>query len=406
MSADSAAVTVPPAAVAAPPWPALTDRLSHGLAAPICLTWELTYGCNLACVHCLSSSGRRDPRELTTGEARRVIDELHDLQVFYVNIGGGEPMIRPDFFELIGYAVQRGVGVKFSTNGTMLTPAAAARLAAMDYLDVQVSIDGADRCDQRRGPRQGLLRGGAACDGQSRGGGIWPIQDLHRGHAAQHQPARRVRAAGRLLRRAVAADQAAASRARRRYLGGASSDPATAARTACVAARPAGRAHWRLVLPSVRSGRAPARAQPVRCGTGRLPDRPDRRRVRMPIRPARAVPRGIGARATGGFTGFTRVWRESELFTSLREPGSAGACSSCGSYDACRGGCMASKFFTGLPLDGPDPECVLRARRNGAGRRCGLNPWWCRTPGRATRKRRSAHAASREPVFVTLGRRG
>jgi radical SAM protein with 4Fe4S-binding SPASM domain len=56
--------------------------------------------------------------------------------------------------------------------------------------------------------------------------------------------------------------------------------------------------------------------------------------------------------------GFAAVWRSSELFRALREPQSAGACASCGSYDACQGGCMASKFFTGLPLDGPDPECV------------------------------------------------
>jgi mycofactocin radical SAM maturase len=56
--------------------------------------------------------------------------------------------------------------------------------------------------------------------------------------------------------------------------------------------------------------------------------------------------------------GFTHVWRGSDLFRSLREPESAGACASCGSYDACQGGCMAAKFFTGLPLDGPDPECV------------------------------------------------
>ncbi|MCU1367533.1 MAG: hypothetical protein JWN39_3172, partial [Ilumatobacteraceae bacterium] len=56
--------------------------------------------------------------------------------------------------------------------------------------------------------------------------------------------------------------------------------------------------------------------------------------------------------------GFAKVWKQSELFLELREPQSAGACSSCGSYDACQGGCMAAKFFTGLPLDGPDPECV------------------------------------------------
>ena len=57
--------------------------------------------------------------------------------------------------------------------------------------------------------------------------------------------------------------------------------------------------------------------------------------------------------------GFARVWRESELLLRLRKPAAAGACASCGLYDACQGGCMAAKFFTGLPLDGPDPECVL-----------------------------------------------
>ena len=52
------------------------------------------------------------------------------------------------------------------------------------------------------------------------------------------------------------------------------------------------------------------------------------------------------------------VWRDAELFARLREPQSGGACRSCGFYDSCRGGCMAAKFFTGLPLDGPDPECA------------------------------------------------
>src|ERR1700678_3767283 len=121
----------------------LKEQFSRGLDAPICLTWELTYACNLACVHCLSSSGRRDPKELTPTEARHVVDELAAMKVFYVNIGGGEPMLRPDFFDLVGYAVDHKVGVKFSTNGTRLTAERARRLAAMDYVDVQVSIDGA-----------------------------------------------------------------------------------------------------------------------------------------------------------------------------------------------------------------------------------------------------------------------
>src|SRR5256884_6435210 len=121
----------------------LVDRLERGLAAPICLTWELTYACNLACVHCLSSSGRRDPGELSTAECKAVIDTLERMQVFYVNIGGGEPTVRPDFWELVDYATAHHVGVKFSTNGVRINPEAAARLAASDYVDVQISLDGA-----------------------------------------------------------------------------------------------------------------------------------------------------------------------------------------------------------------------------------------------------------------------
>ncbi len=125
------------------PVPRLVEQFEHGLDAPICLTWELTYACNLACVHCLSSSGKRDPRELTTAQCKDIIDELERMQVFYVNIGGGEPTVRPDFWELVDYATAHHVGVKFSTNGVRITPEVAARLAASDYVDVQISLDGA-----------------------------------------------------------------------------------------------------------------------------------------------------------------------------------------------------------------------------------------------------------------------
>ena len=121
----------------------LVDRFQQGLAAPICLTWELTYACNLSCVHCLSSSGRRDPGELSTAECEALIDEFERMQVFYVNIGGGEPTVRPDFWHLVDYSVAHRVGVKFSTNGIKITPEVARRLAGSDYVDVQISLDGA-----------------------------------------------------------------------------------------------------------------------------------------------------------------------------------------------------------------------------------------------------------------------
>src|SRR5215469_9880221 len=132
----------------------LVDLFERGLDAPICLTWELTYACNLACVHCLSSSGRRDPNELSTAECEAVIDTLERMQVFYVNIGGGEPTVRPDFWELVQYATTHHVGVKFSTNGVKIDAAAARMLAASDYVDVQISLHGATESvnDAVRGP--------------------------------------------------------------------------------------------------------------------------------------------------------------------------------------------------------------------------------------------------------------
>src|SRR2546423_1920886 len=118
------------------------EVLHQGLDAPICLTWEMTYACNLRCVHCLSSSGRRAPDELTTEEATALLDEWAAMRVFYINVGGGEPMTRPDFFQLVEQALDRRIGVKFSTNGTLLDRAAARWIASADYLDVQVSVDG------------------------------------------------------------------------------------------------------------------------------------------------------------------------------------------------------------------------------------------------------------------------
>ena len=131
--------------------------------------------------------------------------------------------------------------------------------------------------------------------------------------------------------------------------------------------------HWLLDRPDVLTGDSffhlSALGQPLDglnlCGAGRVVCLID------PVGDVYACPFVIdkeflagNVRDDGGFAG---VWRESDLFLSLREPQSAGACASCGSYDACQGGCMAAKFFTGLPLDGPDPECVFGHGEDGTG---------------------------------------
>jgi mycofactocin radical SAM maturase len=113
-----------------------------GLSAPVNVTWEVTYTCNLSCVHCLSDSGRQGPQGLTTQECLRVIDILADQKVFQLSIGGGEPFTRPDFLDLVDHAHQRGIVTCISTNGTLITAEVARRLDH-PLVYVQVSLDGA-----------------------------------------------------------------------------------------------------------------------------------------------------------------------------------------------------------------------------------------------------------------------
>lgn len=114
------------------------------LSAPVTITWEVTLGCNLHCDHCLSGSGpgHQRPNELTTDEALEFVDQLDEMDVFQVNIGGGEPFVRPDIMALLDALTDRGISTCVSTNGTRLDEATLDRLEAMEPLFLQVSMDG------------------------------------------------------------------------------------------------------------------------------------------------------------------------------------------------------------------------------------------------------------------------
>lgn len=113
-----------------------------GLCAPVNVTWEVTYKCNLSCIHCLSDSGVRQKGELTTKECLNVIDTLSAMKVFQLNIGGGEPFMRPDFLYLMDYAHKKGMITCISTNGTLIDRKIAKRLDH-PLVYIQVSLDGA-----------------------------------------------------------------------------------------------------------------------------------------------------------------------------------------------------------------------------------------------------------------------
>jgi mycofactocin radical SAM maturase len=280
---------------------------------------------------------------------------LRDLQVFYINIGGGEPMVRRDFFELLEYSVANGIGVKFSTNGAFIDEEKARRLAAMDYLDIQISLDGVDAATND------AVRGEGSYDMAIRA-----MENLKAANFGQFKISVVV------TRHNVS--QLDQFKALADHYG---------AQLRITRLRPAGRGAdtWHELHPTNTQQReiynwllkhgenvltgdsffhlnALGESLPGlnMCGAGRVVCLID------PIGDVYACPFVIHDEFKAGNVrdegGFAKVWKQSDLFLSLREPQSAGACASCGAFDACQGGCMAAKFFTGLPLDGPDPECV------------------------------------------------
>ena len=333
----------------------LSNQLKGGLDAPICLTWEITYACNLQCVHCLSSSGTRDPRELSTDQAKSVLDELRDLQVFYINIGGGEPMIRKDFFEILEHAETNNIGVKFSTNGTYITAENARRLAAMNYLDIQISLDGVDAItnDAVRGKGSYVTAIAAMNHLRDANFGQFKISVVVTRHNVDQLDAFK----------ALADSYGAQLRITRLRPSGRGADTWDELHPTQQQQRQIYdwlMKHGENVLTGDSFFHLNAFGESLPglnlCGAGRVVCLID------PIGDVYACPFVIHDQFKAGSLlsdgGFTKVWKESDLFLSLREPESEGACSACGSYDACQGGCMAAKFFTGIPLDGPDPECV------------------------------------------------
>ncbi len=106
------------------------------------VAWEITRSCNLFCAHCRGSSNHGSyPDELSTEACFRLIDEILAVGKPILILSGGEPLIRPDVFEIAQYAVKQGLRVVMGSNGTLVTEATAARLKAVPLSRLGISLD-------------------------------------------------------------------------------------------------------------------------------------------------------------------------------------------------------------------------------------------------------------------------
>lgn len=110
------------------------------------VSWMTTNRCNLRCKHCYQdASPEACADELTTAEAQRLIDQIAAAGFKVMIFSGGEPLIRPDIYELVSYAASKGLRPVFGTNGTLITPEVAARLKESGACAMGISLDSLDR---------------------------------------------------------------------------------------------------------------------------------------------------------------------------------------------------------------------------------------------------------------------
>lgn len=121
---------------------------NHGPLAPASearpiVVWNCTRRCNLKCVHCYASAQSSvSGYEINTDEGKDLIRQLAEFKVPVLLFSGGEPLLRNDFFELAGFAVENGIGVVVSTNGALITPETARQIRNIGFREVGISLDG------------------------------------------------------------------------------------------------------------------------------------------------------------------------------------------------------------------------------------------------------------------------
>jgi len=111
--------------------------------APFLIVWDITARCNLRCKHCYSTAGRPLPKELSTSEVVSVLNDLAELGVAAIAYSGGEPLLRPDFFEILEATRDLGIFPALATNATLINREVAKKLKQVGVGFVQISLDGA-----------------------------------------------------------------------------------------------------------------------------------------------------------------------------------------------------------------------------------------------------------------------
>jgi len=105
------------------------------------IVWNMTYSCNLRCIHCYIKAGKKGNTELSHNEALRLIDQIEEVKSPLLILSGGEPIVRNDFKELSEYASIKNINLVLSTNGVLINKDIARWLSYLKFRYIGISID-------------------------------------------------------------------------------------------------------------------------------------------------------------------------------------------------------------------------------------------------------------------------
>jgi radical SAM protein len=338
---------------------------------PFVLIWEVTQACELTCKHCRADAQpERHPDELTTAEGKRLLDEARAFgEGQLVVLSGGDPLSRPDLFELVEYGVERGVNVTLTPSGTSsLTPDVVERLADAGLRRMALSIDGASAAahDEFRG-EAGSFADTVAAAAAARDAGI-PLQvnTTVCAETLYELPDIRelVEELGAVLwsvfflvpvGRGAVLDPISPERAERvmEWL-------AEVNETASFGIKTTEAPHYRRVsMQRQRDGEASADETAAPDGIGRRLGITAGNGFAFVSHTGEVFPSGFLPASAGNVReeGLVDRYRNSELFRSLRDPDALkGKCGACSFRQICGGSRSRAYAYTGDPLES-DPLC-------------------------------------------------
>lgn len=121
------------------PMPLKKKKMCFRLSAPLRVYYDITYKCNLSCWYCYNKDRLNNTYELSLNQKKQIVDQMVENKIFKLSIAGGEPLLSEDLFSFVEYAVQQGLSVSLTTNGTMISTTDLEQLNLFD--SISISID-------------------------------------------------------------------------------------------------------------------------------------------------------------------------------------------------------------------------------------------------------------------------